>query len=483
MSSTPPHAGVIDFNFGADFGDFGGDFGASFGFDAYFGGAFGNFAFADFFGGSVTSDFEVDSCGSFASDDTSGHRRRQRGRRRRRRPNRLFRVESVKKSCWYRNFTAPGKTRDLTHELSSSDRFGEFRHYFRMPLSKVEELTEKLITRGYVRYPRTRCRQAEFRERTELLVMSSLYLLGTGAAFRSCRSLCSISTSEVQKFFYVFLDAIVDMKDEYVYMPRNITELNRVSSCYGVAGLPGCCGSIDVVHVKWANCPAGDFNRAKGKETFPSLGFECITDFNRRVLSIYGPHFGSRNDMDIVKTDEYVEKAKTKRLFRDAQWTYYNQNGQVRQANGMYLICDNGYLRWPWTICPFTRTSISSPEGYFSTNIESVCKDVECTFGIIKKRWRILNNGFYQRDMVICDKIFVTCCCLHNFMLDLMEMSSVTVGRGAPMGDDGIWLLGSRDVEPEETDRVLSKQFDQRRILLVHHLYHKRKLGDMSGPN
>ena len=50
MSSTPPHAGVIDFNFGADFGDFGGDFGASFGFDVYFGGAFDNFAFADFFG-------------------------------------------------------------------------------------------------------------------------------------------------------------------------------------------------------------------------------------------------------------------------------------------------------------------------------------------------------------------------------------------------------------------------------------------------
>ncbi len=114
--------------------------------------------------------------------------------------------------------------------------------------------------------------------------MSSLYLLGTGAAFRSCRSLCSICTSEVRKFFYVFLDAIVDMKEEYIYMPKNITELNHVSSSYGVAGLPGCCGSIDVVHVKWANCPAGDFNRAKGKETFPSPGFQCITDFNRRVL-------------------------------------------------------------------------------------------------------------------------------------------------------------------------------------------------------
>ena len=228
MSSTPPHTGVslplTEFNFG----DFGGDFGASFGFDADFGAIFGNFP--DFFGGSVTSDFEGDSCGSSSndwsceslSDDLSGHRRRQRRRRRRRRSNRLFRVESVKNSSWYRNFTAPGDTRDLTHELSSSDRFGEFRHYFRMPLSKVEELTEKLISRGYVRLPRTRCRRAEFRERTELLVMPSLYILGTGAAFRSCRSLCSICTSEVRKFFYVFLDAIVDMKDDYVYMPKNM---------------------------------------------------------------------------------------------------------------------------------------------------------------------------------------------------------------------------------------------------------------------
>ncbi len=162
-------------------------------------------------------------------------------KRRHCRPNRLFRVESVKNSSWYRNFTAPGVTRVLTHELSSSDRFGKFHHYFCMPLSKVEALTDTLITCGYVWFSRSRCCQAKFSKRT---VMSSLNLLGTGAAFRSCRLLCSISTSEVRKIFYVFLDAIVDMKDEYIYMPQNITEFNRVSSCYGVAGLPGCCGSV-----------------------------------------------------------------------------------------------------------------------------------------------------------------------------------------------------------------------------------------------
>ena len=97
--------------------------------------------------------------------------------------------------------------------------------------------------------------------------------------------MCNICTLEVRKFFHLFLAAIVDMRDEQIYMPRNRNELDRISCFYDHVG-PGCCGSMDVVHVKWANCPSGDFNRAKGKEGFPSLGFQCITDMNRRILTV-----------------------------------------------------------------------------------------------------------------------------------------------------------------------------------------------------
>jgi hypothetical protein len=111
-----------------------------------------------------------------------------------------------------------------------------------MSLSKVEDLTNILIDRGYIIPPRSHRRRAAFRERSELLVMSALYILGSGAAFRSCNPLCGISTSEVQKFFYIFIEALVDMKEEYIFLPRNLTELNRVNKDYSVAGLPGCVG-------------------------------------------------------------------------------------------------------------------------------------------------------------------------------------------------------------------------------------------------
>ena len=119
-----------------------------------------------------------------------------------------------------------------------------------MPLSKVEELTDILINRGYIKVPRSLKFREEFRERSELLVMSALYRLGNGNSFRQLRSMCHISVSEARKFFSDFLDAMVEMKDEYIYLPRNVVELRRTSKCYEEVGLLGCCGSMDVVHVK-----------------------------------------------------------------------------------------------------------------------------------------------------------------------------------------------------------------------------------------
>jgi hypothetical protein len=104
----------------------------------------------------------------------------------------------------------------------------------------------------------------------------------------------------------------------------------------------------------------GDHNRAKGKEGYPSLAFQCITDYNQRVLSVYGPQFGTLNDKDIVKHDVYVQEIRTKWLFKDTGWQYYAKDGRVWHERGVYLICNNGYLPWPTSICPFAQASKAS---------------------------------------------------------------------------------------------------------------------------
>ena len=59
-------------------------------------------------------------------------------------------------------------------------------------------------------------------------------------------------------------------------------------------------------------------------------------------------------------------------------------------------------------------------------------KDVECTFGILKGRWRILKTGVRLHDTASVDKIWLTCCALHNMLLEVDGLDKEWDGVGVP---------------------------------------------------
>jgi hypothetical protein len=62
-----------------------------------------------------------------------------------------------------------------------------------------------------------------------------------------------------------------------------------------------------------------------------------------------------------------------------------NRQGQIVdvQYGGPWIIVDNGYLNWSTTIPPL-QTTADLKEIRWSQWLESMRKDVECTFGIMK---------------------------------------------------------------------------------------------------
>ena len=60
--------------------------------------------------------------------------------------------------------------------------------------------------------------------------------------------------------------------------------------------------------------------------------------------------------------------------------------------NGCYLLVDNGYLPWSVTMPPLKECTHHS-QARFSEWLESLQKDVEYIFGIMKARWRVLKTG------------------------------------------------------------------------------------------
>ena len=279
----------------------------------------------------------------------------------------------------------------------------------------------------------------------------------------------------------VFLETLYSMRDEYIKLPPDLESLQEVLNMYKAVGLPGCGGSIDVVHCKWANCPAGDRIKAKGKEKFPTLAFECISDQRRRVLGIAPVQYGSRNDQHIVRLDPCVRKLR-KEWYKDVDWSCFDVSGNEIWNTGVYLICDGGYLRWRTLICPYQYSKEGTRQGYFSANLESVRKDVECTFGILKKRWRILEYGMQYRSAERNEKIFVVCCMLHNMMIDLETESDrdpPRIGRGVPLPGDAIYLEGPSEMETwtdkfTRAEKIEAKDWIKRRDVLSDHLMYSK---------
>ena len=96
----------------------------------------------------------------------------------------------------------------------------------------------------------------------------------------------------------------------------------------------------------------------------------------------------------------------------------YDKNGDIVEITykGVWFMVDNGYLSWSCTVPP-VKDGTSYKVIRFSEWLESMRKDVECTFGILKGRFRILRYGLRFAKVHHCDQTWLTCCALHNLLL------------------------------------------------------------------
>jgi hypothetical protein len=130
------------------------------------------------------------------------------------------------------------------------------------------------------------------------------------------------------------------------------------------------------------------------------------------------------NDKTIVQFDSFVNNLRSEELFTKFKFQTkqidLTEDGSHElkeyEHSGAYLICDGGYHRWRCLQAPIAHAYVYS-EVRWSKWLESVRKDVECTFGIMKKRFSLLKYGYRFNKKSQCDNVFKVCCILHNMLL------------------------------------------------------------------
>jgi hypothetical protein len=113
----------------------------------------------------------------------------------------------------------------------------------------------------------------------------------------------------------------------------------------------------------------------------------------------------------MVQMDSFVSGICDGSILEDVNFEQlaYDKAGRIKklQFSGAYLIVDNGFLVWSCTMPPF-GVSNKIDEIRWSKWLKSMRKDVECTFGILKGRWRILKSGVQLHGVDAVDSVWFT---------------------------------------------------------------------------
>lgn len=188
---------------------------------------------------------------------------------------------------------------------------------------------------------------------------------------------------------------------------------------FSKAGLDGALCSADATHIVWDRCPFKMKNQNAGpKEKNSARAFEISVNHRRKILASTVGLPGRWNDKTVVRFDGFLTSIHEGLKYDDVTYELYNRNGSKTSYRGAWALVDGGYLSWSCLIPPYKSTS-SAPALRWSRWLESMRKDVECTFGILKGRWRILKTGIRQHTKEDVDNIWFTCCALHNMLLDV----------------------------------------------------------------
>jgi hypothetical protein len=247
--------------------------------------------------------------------------------------------------------------------------------------------------------------------------MAALRVLGRGNCADDISEMSGVGESTINVIFKEFLQGMVDHVFDKVVKPPTGKRLENVLKTYSLLGLPGCIGSMDCTHVAWGQCPQHLQQDCRGKEGFPTLSFEVIVDHARTVLHCTKAFGGRTNDINISKMDPFCDDlVKGKGPYKNVKFEMMDDNGIKRLYLGAWLLVDGGYLKIGCYIDP-KKDKFYRDEVLFSEWLESVRKDVECTFGMIKSRFRFLWGKVMHRDHEVIQNAFQTACILHNLII------------------------------------------------------------------
>ncbi|GJT46354.1 ALP1-like protein [Tanacetum coccineum] len=182
-------------------------------------------------------------------------------------------------------------------------------------------------------------------------------------------------------------------------------------------GFPGMLESFDYMHWEWKNCSVSwQGQYGKGDKKYPTIMLEAVASHDLWIWHAFFGVAGANNDINVLDNSSLFDDL----LDDKAHVAPYVVNG-VGFEKGYYLA-DGIYPQWATFVKSFTVAN-DAKHAYFKKRQESARKDVERAFGVLQRRWGIIQQPARQYHVNNIRRIMYSCIIMHNMILEDQKMA------------------------------------------------------------
>nr|XP_043609784.1 putative nuclease HARBI1 [Erigeron canadensis] len=290
--------------------------------------------------------------------------------------------------------------KELFHYLSIS---GSYHKHIRMSENAFNILCHKLKNEGGLRPTQ--------RMSVEEQVIRFLHLVAHDVRISAVSLLYRRSESAINRDFHRVLNAIISLENQYIQQPTgDVVQKEIQDKKRSYPFFKDCIGAIDGTHVR-VRVSNKDAPRFRGRKGYPTINALVACTFDLKFTYVLSGWEGTASDSRIIK---------------DA----LSRDDKLVIPDGKFYLVDGGLPHRSTLIAPYRGVryhlkeySSRAPQNtreLFNLRHASLRNAIERAFGVLKKRFAIIrssNEPFYPLETQ--SDIFLSCCILHNFLLEV----------------------------------------------------------------
>lgn len=238
--------------------------------------------------------------------------------------------------------------------------------------------------------------------------------MATGSSFKTLGFSFRISDVTVGRIVRDTCKAIWDqLYNTHMPFPPTGEQLQSISDRFWSRWkFPNCVGCIDGKHVRIKN-PSNAGSMYRNYKQYFSIVLQGVAGPDYKFITIDVGAYGKESDGGIFSNSKLSRKLERGELNSQKLTPLPGTNIKVPHV----LLGDEAYPLKSFLMRPFPASQLGPSETVFNKRLSKARQVIECAFGIISTKWRVLQTCIEVNPNSV-DIIVKTTCLLHNIVID-----------------------------------------------------------------